>query len=42
MKRDINYYNFYVGEGREEYRPNNELTWNTIYRRLECKCDKSF
>ena len=28
MKEDINYYNYYVGEGRDEYQPNNELTWN--------------
>ena len=28
MKKDINYYNFYVGEARDEYQPNNELTWN--------------
>lgn len=28
MKKDINYYNFYVGEGRDEYQPNNELIWN--------------
>jgi hypothetical protein len=28
MKEDINYYNYHVGEGRDEYQPNNELTWN--------------
>ena len=28
MKKDINYYNYHVGEGRDEYQPNNELTWN--------------
>ena len=28
MKKDINYFNFYVGEARDEYQPNNELTWN--------------
>ncbi len=29
MKKDINYYNFYVGEAKDEYQPNKELTWNT-------------
>ena len=28
MKKDINYYNYYVGEGRDKDQPNNELTWN--------------
>jgi len=28
MKKDINYYNYHVGEGRDEDQPNNELTWN--------------
>jgi hypothetical protein len=28
MKKDINYYNYHVGEGRDEYQPNIELTWN--------------
>lgn len=28
MKKDINYYNYHVGEGMDEYQPNNELTWN--------------
>ena len=28
MKKDINYYNYHVGEGRDEDQHNNELTWN--------------
>ncbi len=28
MEKDINYYTFHVGEGREDYQPNQELTWN--------------
>ena len=28
MKKDINYYNYHVGEGRDGDQPNNELTWN--------------
>jgi hypothetical protein len=28
MKKDINYYNYHVGEGRDEDQTNNELTWN--------------
>ena len=30
MEKDINYYTFHVGEGREDYQPNNDLTWNTF------------
>lgn len=42
MKKDINYYNFYVGEGREEYQPNNELTWNTYIEDWNANAIKVF
>ena len=28
MGNNVNHYTFHVGEGREEYQSNNELTWN--------------
>ena len=42
MKEDINYYNYHVGEGRDEYQPNNELTWNAYIGDWNAKMIKVF